>query len=219
VSRFDVVELFANPRVLPSAIAPLCGPIFVPLLGVSIDWAFAAVPACVVTIVVVVQLLRQSRMEKPAKIWRGTPWLSFVIDVGMLVVATLGLLYAVAPWRPEVEVRQVMIVGGGFAIAGTVITLALGPVLAKQRKGPFKRAKSVGWGWFGVVMYALMIAPMIGGMAGMFASGLYIEEVVSGGPAALTREGWCVLLTMLCGMPVFLLWCYVDLRRRLRKQR
>jgi hypothetical protein len=218
--RFDLVELFANPRLLPSAIVPLLAPVFVPMTGVSIDWGVAATPAWIVVTIVLVQLARQYVSKKPAKVWRGTPRISFVIDVGLLLAATLGLLYATRPWRPEFEINQVVVVSGGFALCGSAVVLLLGPIWvaqSKQHKGPFKKYRPVGVAWLMLVFHVIVLAPVYAGLGAIMLGMIYLEEIVSGGPASLSREAWVVLLTMIGAVPAALAWCYVDLRRRLRR--
>jgi len=219
-SRFNLVELFGNPRVIPCAIVPLLAPIFVPATGGTVSWNAAATPLIAIGVLVVVQLARQYLGDKPAKIWRGTPRATFVLDVGMVITAALGLFYALQPWAEAFTVSQILALNGGFAVAGSAFQLLVGPIWVarmKQNSGPFKKFKGPGFAWFAVILYAILIAPMVGYLASLPLSFLYLEEVASGGPSGWTREGWLLFLTLIVAVPAATLWAYLELRRRLTK--
>lgn len=109
-------DLVANPRVFTCAVLPLCAPFGLAFTGLPVSWLAAAMPAAVVALVLLLQRTRQRTMEKPAKIWRGYPRASFLIDVALVVIAALGILYATTENALIVVTLIVSItIGGGWA--------------------------------------------------------------------------------------------------------
>jgi hypothetical protein len=219
--RRDLLSVVENPRLALSASLVLCAPAIVGV-NLRIYWSPPIAVAILILAVIVGQYMRQHYLEKPRKIWRGSPRVTFVINVLTILGCGVGIYYAVAPWEPEFEVTNALHLQLGCIVAAMAFFVVMAPIwwlLALRNEGPYKRSRKL-LRFVGENALNLVIAAPLVGYFGTIPFGfIYIEEVATAAPDFLDRQGFLLLLTLLYFGPIALIWGYVDLKKQLAKLR
>lgn len=212
----DVPALLANPRVVPAAVIPLGAALGLSYKDRPAVWSAVALEAAIVGAILLLNLVRQTRGDKPHKIWRGHPWPTFVLDTILVTSAAVALTYTVQPWTDAYDGRGAGALVHGGAIAGALTFLLSGPAwvaLANRGEGPLKKYRPVGVAW-GIALTVL--ASIVGLVYGLLGA---VPLVLFWTDAFLSSQTQTLVATVVLSLVGATIWAGIDLRRHLAKQR
>lgn len=214
----DVPALFANPRVVPAAVIPLGAALGLSYKDRPADWTAVAVEAALVAAILLVNLVRQTRGNKPHKIWRGYPWPTFVLDTILVTSAAVALTFTVRPWEDIYDGRGAVALVYGGAIAGAITCAVSGPAWValanRSQGGPLKKSAPIG------VAYGIVLTVLAAGVAGpLYGVMGSIPLVLFWTDAFLSSQAQTLVATSVLSLVGATIWAGMDLRRHLAKQR